>query len=86
MQEYSNVNELLANAQFAKNEPIWGYVTDQNVDVMRFSNQEYIRWDFILRNGKDIHFQESAEWLRDPRVLTRHKQYILEVIQKAEQR
>lgn len=86
MQEYSHVNELLADAYFAKSDPIWGYVTDQNVDVLRFSNQEYIRWDFILCNGKDIHFQERAWWLRNPGILLRHKQFIFEAIQKAEQR
>lgn len=84
MREYSHINELLADAPFEKSHEIWGYLDDQNVDVMRFDSREYIRWDFILRNGKDIHFQECAKFLSIPGVLSRHKDAILRAVQKAE--
>ncbi len=83
MQEYSSVNELLANAHFDRFELAQENVISQNVSVVEESGYEFIQWDFTLRNGQDIHFREAKHMLMQPKVLASCKSYILRTLPKA---
>lgn len=83
MQEYSHVNELLADARFDNYELHSGQLTDQYVCLVQDAGDEFIQWDLTLRNGQVVHFRELKHKLMQPKVLAACKNYILRTLPKA---
>ncbi|WP_336817813.1 MULTISPECIES: hypothetical protein [unclassified Cedecea] len=83
MQEYKNVNELLAGARFDNCELHNAQLTSQHVCAIRENGDVFIQWDLTLRNGQVVHFRELKRRLMQPKVLASCKAYILNTLPKA---
>jgi hypothetical protein len=83
MQEYSHVNELLADARFDIYELHSGQLIDQYVCVVQDVGDEFIQWDLTLRNSQVVHFRELKRTLMQPKVLAACKNHILRTLPKA---
>lgn len=83
MQEYKNVNELLAGARFDSCELHSAQLISQHVCTYRENGDVFIQWGLTLRNGEVVHFRELTRALMRPKVLASCKDYILNTLPKA---
>nr|DAI75682.1 MAG TPA: Vacuolar sorting protein 39 domain 2 [Caudoviricetes sp.] len=71
-QIFSHDNELLSAAPLSADND---YMLFTQQDVSLLGNGK-VQWDFILHNGKDVHFREAAKNLPDDASLNSFKHYI----------
>ena len=76
MDEHSNTEKLPMDFWFSEGDPIWWLITSQSVDVIRIDGEPFIQWDFVLRDGRNVHFRELRNMLVSPKVLACCKNYI----------